>query len=78
MAVSPVAMPTLVRGAGIKPKAPSPNVRILQQRLGIAADGQFGGDTEKAVRAFQASHGLVVDGIVGDKTWTALFATGRA
>lgn len=74
--VSPVSLPTLVRGAGIKPKPPSPNVRILQQRLGIDADGQFGAGTESAVRAFQRAHGLDPDGIVGPKTWAALFATG--
>lgn len=72
--VSPVTMPVLVRGAGIKPKAPSPNVRVLQQRLGIVADGQFGADTERAVRAYQAAHRLQVDGIVGPETWTSLFA----
>lgn len=72
--VSPVTLPTLVRGAGIKPRPPSPNVRVLQQRLGITADGQFGGDTEKAVRAFQARNRLQVDGIVGPETWASLFA----
>lgn len=72
--VSPVTMPVLVRGAGIKPKPPSPNVRILQQRLGIAADGEFGAGTEKAVKAYQAAHRLQVDGIVGPETWTSLFA----
>lgn len=77
--VSPVTLPTLVRGAGIPPKQPSPNVRVLQQRLGIApVDGQFGGQTEAAVMAFQRQHGLEVDGIVGDKTWAALFAAGSA
>lgn len=78
VSVSPVSMPTLVRGAGIKPKPPSPNVKVLQQRLGIPADGQFGKGTEDAVKAFQRSKGLAVDGIVGDKTWTALFGSGRA
>jgi murein DD-endopeptidase MepM/ murein hydrolase activator NlpD len=33
-------------------------------------DGEFGPITEKAVRAFQADNGLVVDGIVGSKTWS--------
>lgn len=36
------------------------------------ADGIFGGDTLTAVKAFQKSSGLEVDGIVGDATWTAL------
>jgi len=72
--VSPVTMPVLARGAGIKPKSPSPNVRVLQQRLGITADGQFGAGTEKAVRVYQAAHRLQVDGVVGPETWTSLFA----
>ena len=36
------------------------------------ADGEFGKDTLKAVKRFQAEHGLDVDGIVGPKTWAAL------
>ena len=32
----------------------------------------FGPGTEKMVKKFQAEHGLVVDGIVGPKTWTEL------
>jgi peptidoglycan hydrolase-like protein with peptidoglycan-binding domain len=47
-------------------------VRILQQALGIAADGIFGAQTEAAVRAFQSVHGLEVDGIVGAHTSAAL------
>ena len=71
---SALALPLLRRGAGIKPKAPDPNVRILQNKLGIPADGQFGGGTEAAVVIFQRKVGLTPDGIVGPKTWTALFA----
>ncbi len=37
------------------------------------ADGIFGSMTESAVRAFQASHNLKVDGVAGPQTWTALF-----
>ena len=47
-------------------------VALLQQKLGIHVDGQFGPQTEKAVRAFQKAHGLTVDGIVGPQTWAAL------
>ena len=41
--------------------------------LGICGiDGDFGQATEKAVKAFQKDHGLTQDGVVGQKTWTAL------
>ncbi len=36
-------------------------------------DGDFGPNTEQAVRAFQSENGLSVDGIVGRNTWRALF-----
>jgi len=38
-------------------------------------DGIWGHRTERAVRLYQASHGLLVDGIVGPITWKALFGT---
>lgn len=37
-------------------------------------DSYFGDTTEEAVLAFQKDNGLVVDGIVGKNTWTALLA----
>lgn len=53
-------------------------VTYLQQRLtakgyGVGAiDGIFGIKTLEAVKAFQAENSLVVDGIVGSKTWAKL------
>ena len=41
----------------------------------LAVDGIFGPKTAAAVRSFQRSHGLVVDGVVGDQTWPALLVT---
>jgi peptidoglycan hydrolase-like protein with peptidoglycan-binding domain len=38
----------------------------------LAADGDFGPQTEEAVKRFQANAGLTVDGVVGRQTWTAL------
>ena len=35
-------------------------------------DGNFGSKTDSAVRAYQKSKGLTVDGIVGAKTWGSL------
>ncbi len=41
-------------------------------------DGDFGPETERAVRAFQSENNLSVDGIVGRNTWQALFnSSGR-
>lgn len=47
-------------------------VRNIQKRIRVDEDGNFGGETEAALRAFQRKHDLVPDGIVGPKTW-ALF-----
>lgn len=41
---------------------------------GLTVDGIFGQNTKRGVSAFQASSGLVVDGICGPKTWSKLIA----
>ena len=47
-------------------------VKTLQTKICLVADGIFGQKTEDAVKVFQRKHGLTADGIVGAKTWTAL------
>lgn len=53
---------------------------LMQERLIVlgyncgscGADGINGGDTQRAVRAFQADNGLDDDGVVGRNTWRKL------
>jgi peptidoglycan hydrolase-like protein with peptidoglycan-binding domain len=79
-APAPALIP-LLEPAGVAAAASRPTirrgqqndfVRTLQSKLGIAADGVFGANTEAAVRAFQRAKALVPDGIVGPKTWQVL------
>lgn len=64
--------------ATLKSGSRGSDVTYLQQRLttkgyGVGSiDGIFGNKTLEAVKAFQAENNLVVDGIVGAKTWAAL------
>ncbi len=47
-------------------------VKILQQKLGVPDDGQFGPGTEKALKDYQTKNGLKVDGIAGPDTFAAM------
>lgn len=67
--------------AGAKTLSACPTLRIgargnitklMQQKIGVAADGIFGNNTKQAVINYQKSKGLVADGIVGKNTWRKL------
>lgn len=45
------------------------DVKSLQVKLGIGADGVFGTTTEAQVKRLQGLRGLVPDGVVGPQTW---------
>lgn len=49
------------------------DVKKLQAKLGLAADGVFGAGTEAKVKEWQAANGLGADGVVGDGTWGKMF-----
>jgi peptidoglycan hydrolase-like protein with peptidoglycan-binding domain len=70
--------PSLRRGDGLDFPELRDQVRNLQQLLknqgflNGAVDGLFGSGTENAVKQFQRSKKLTVDGLVGANTWEAL------
>jgi len=51
------------------------DVKKLQTKLGLTADGSFGSGTEAAVIKWQTNNGLTADGIVGDGTWGKMFGS---
>ena len=53
------------------------DVKRLQTKLGLTADGAFGPGTEKAVKQWQSTNGLTADGIVGDGTWSKMFGSAQ-
>jgi putative chitinase len=49
------------------------DVKKLQAKLGLTADGIFGNGTAAKVKEWQAANGLTADGIVGEGTWSKMF-----
>lgn len=71
ISVSGFGLPVLKKGSK------GEDVKELQKILNkfgynLVVDGIFGTNTETAVLSFQKLKGLLVDGIVGPKTWAAL------
>lgn len=58
--------------AVLKQGSSGSDVKYLQKKLGLTADGSFGPKTDAAVRAFQAKHHLAADGVVGQQTWAVI------
>ena len=65
--------PSTLRGCPLLKIGARGNItKLLQERLGITADGIFGNNTKQAVIGYQKSKGLSADGIVGQNTWRKL------
>ena len=47
-------------------------VKRLQAKLGVETDGEFGSNTEKALKDWQTKKGLTADGIAGPDTFMAM------
>lgn len=60
------------------PGLPSATVAAIQAKLGISADGEWGPRTRKAVRDYQRSNGLEVDGVPGPATLKSLGVSAKA
>ncbi|OKH28312.1 hypothetical protein NIES2101_43655 [Calothrix sp. HK-06] len=71
-------MPVDTQDRTLKLGAQGDNVKHLQKDLNLlkygplTVDGDFGTKTETAVKHFQSSNKLTVDGIVGQQTWQVL------
>ena len=59
-------------GAYVKKGDKSGAVRFVQQQVRVGITGSFDEATHDAVEALQRKHGLLVDGIIGPKTWAFL------
>ena len=47
----------------------------LLNRVPLTVDGDFGGQTDRALRRYQKAHGLEVDGVCGLQSWRSLGIT---
>ncbi|MEJ7741790.1 MAG: peptidoglycan-binding protein [Nocardioidaceae bacterium] len=66
------ALVSTVRSGSSGSAVKAAQVLLNKYGYGLSVDGQFGGGTDSAVRAFQSRYGLSSDGIVGPTTWRYL------
>lgn len=64
--------PTATSSSLLQVGSKGDQVKAIQTKLGINADGIFGSQTQKAVMDYQRANGLTVDGIVGAQTLAKL------
>ena len=69
-AAAPAAAAT--SGGTLRKGSKGDEVKKMQAKLGLAADGDFGPGTEAALKKWQAENGLTADGVAGPKTLAKL------
>lgn len=73
---APITMPTLRKGSKGE-YVTLMQTKLIQQGYSLepyGADGSFGNTTLKALKQFQADHGLAQDGVCGKNSWNALLS----
>jgi putative chitinase len=59
-------------GGTLKRGSKGEEVKKMQAKLGLTADGDFGPGTEAALKKWQSANGLTADGVAGPKTLAKL------
>jgi putative chitinase len=70
-ASAPAATPA-ASGGTLRRGSNGDDVKRMQAKLGLKADGDFGPGTEAALKKWQADNGLTADGVAGPKTLAKL------
>jgi len=68
---APASSPS-ASGGTLRRGSKGDDVKRMQAKLGLTADGDFGPGTEAALKKWQADNGLTADGVAGPKTLAKL------
>jgi N-acetyl-anhydromuramyl-L-alanine amidase AmpD len=68
------ALVVTVRGGSTGEAVKAVQSQLNTRGFGLTVDGEFGSNTDSAVRSFQSSARITVDGVVGPNTWSKLLA----